>query len=157
MSARPSLDLSTLLAAVAGDPDSWQPLVRFDAGSRHWARLVAPPGIDLWLLTWLPDQATDLHDHGDAAAAIRVVRGQLSETRPDPQGRLTSRSLTAGATYDVPAGVIHDVLNPGTERAVSLHAYAPRLTHMTFWSAGPAGLRVERTVRTDEPELAVGA
>jgi hypothetical protein len=157
MATRPSPDLSTLLAAVAQDPARWQPHVRFDAGHRHWARLDAPPGIDLWLLTWLPEQATDLHDHGDAAAAIAVVWGRLSEIRPDLQGRLTSRTLVPGATYDVPAGVIHDVLNQDTGPAVSLHAYAPRLTRMTFWSSGPAGLRAVRTVRTDEPELAVGA
>lgn len=79
-------DLVSLVRDVAADPSAWRPHVRFDHSRRHWAQLPSPTGVDLWLLTWLPDQATDLHDHGDSAAAVTVVSGALTEIRADNEG-----------------------------------------------------------------------
>ena len=36
-------------------------------------------GAQVWLLSWLPDQGTPLHDHGTSAGAFAVVRGTLTE------------------------------------------------------------------------------
>ena len=33
----------------------------------------------VWLLSWLPEQGTPLHDHGTSAGAFTVVRGTLTE------------------------------------------------------------------------------
>ena len=33
----------------------------------------------MWLLSWLPDQGTPLHDHGTSAGAFAVVDGTLTE------------------------------------------------------------------------------
>ena len=140
--------------ALADDPDLWRPHVRFDRSSRHWSRLPTRAPVDVWLLTWLPDQSTELHDHGDAAAALTVVQGTLTEVRADRTGALTTARLGAGASHWVAPGVVHDIANHSTEPAVSIHAYAPRLARMTFWQAGATGLVAGRTVVTREPEVA---
>ncbi len=150
----PSLDLVPLVRSLAADPALWRPHVRFDVASRYWTRLPAPPDVDVWLLTWLPDQGTELHDHGSSAAALTVVEGALVEVQADPAGQLTPSDLGPGDTHEVAPGVVHDVVNRSVRPAVSIHAYAPRLTRMTFWSPGPAGLRPTRTVVTDQPEVA---
>ncbi len=36
-------------------------------------------GAQVWLLSWLPEQGTPLHDHGTSAGAFTVVRGTLTE------------------------------------------------------------------------------
>ena len=52
-------------------------------------------GAQVWLLSWLPEQGTPLHDHGTSAGAFSVVPGTLTErvvaagprtacTRPPP-------------------------------------------------------------------------
>ena len=140
--------------ALADDPDLWRPHVRFDGANRHWARLPTRGPVDVWLLTWLPDQATDLHDHGDAAAALTVVQGTLTEVRADRGGAVTTATLGVGASHWVAPGVVHDIVNHATEPAVSIHAYAPRLDRMTFWHVGAHGLVAGRTVTTNEPEVA---
>lgn len=78
--ARPDLPLAAapgplldLVRAAAADRDLWSPAVRFDAARRHWRRLLAAPDVDLWLLTWLPDQSTDLHDHGGDVGVPRAT------------------------------------------------------------------------------------
>lgn len=145
--------LADVVLTVAGDPRLWREHVRFDRGSRYWHRLASLPDADLWLLTWLPDQHTDLHDHGEASAAFTVVSGALSEVRVS-EGRQVSRSLTRGQVSWVPAGAVHDVGNRGDGPAISIHAYSPALTAMTFWELSAGELHRGSTVRTDEPEVA---
>jgi quercetin dioxygenase-like cupin family protein len=147
--------LLPFVRSLAADPDLWRPHVRFDTASRHWSRLPSRrPDVDVWLLTWLPDQRTDLHDHGDAAAALTVVQGSLTEVQAARDGRLTTATLAAGTSHWVAPGVVHDVVNTSREPAVSIHAYAPRLTRMTFWHPRPGRLVAGRTVLTSEPEVA---
>jgi predicted metal-dependent enzyme (double-stranded beta helix superfamily) len=145
--------LADAVTTVAGDPRLWRQHVHFDSGSRYWHRLATLPDADLWLLTWLPDQQTDLHDHGEATAAFTLVSGSLEEVRIS-DGRRVSRSLAPGQVSWVPAGAVHDVGNRGNSPAISIHAYSPRLTQMTFWDLDDGSLRRVSTVLTDEPEVA---
>lgn len=144
--------LQDLVLEIAAQPNRWEHAVRFDRAERHWARLAAPAGVDIWLLTWLRSQSTDLHDHGDSAAAFTVVRGAVTEIRPDTSGRLLPRTFSAGLVQQVEPGTIHDVRNERATPAVSIHAYSPPLTTMTYyaWSDGLA--LPTRSVRTSEPE-----
>lgn len=143
-------DLTTLALDVARDTSRWEQHVRFHSDRRHWARLPGPDDVDLWLLTWLPDQATELHDHGDAAAAVVVLRGRLTEVRAQPDGGLSTSVLIPGGAYGLAVGTVHDVLNAGPEPAVSIHAYSPRLTQMTFYAVDSDGLRPTRTTPVED-------
>ena len=146
-------ELSALTRSIAAQPDLWQPLVQFQESGRWWTRLDAPPGVDVWLLSWLPSQGTELHDHGASAAAFTIVAGTLTEVRPTQDGALVPQDFPTGRTQTVDPGDRHDVLNTGTEPAVSIHAYSPPLTRMTYWATAPDGTLVpSRTVDTDEPE-----
>lgn len=140
-------------AAAAARPDLWTPHVHADPTGRRWSRLPGPDDVDVWVLTWLPGQATTLHDHGDSAAAFTVVQGCVEEVRPDDGGHLVAHLLRAGDAHVVAPGQIHDVRGAGTGPAVTVHAYSPRLSRMTFWEVGAQGLERGRTVHTSEPEL----
>jgi hypothetical protein len=50
------------------------------------------------------------------------------------------------------AGAVHDLVNPAPTPALSVHVYAPRLTHMTYYDHRPSGFL--RPLRTQA--LAVG-
>ena len=148
--------LSSLVLTIARDPAQWSHLVEYRHEERYWVRLDAPApfrdSVDLWLLTWLPGQQTQPHDHGSSAAAFRVVRGSVTEVRWTPDGASTSAVLHAGQSQEVPVGEVHDVVNLGTEPAVSIHAYSPKLTHMRYFSVEDSGLRAVRTVESDNPD-----
>lgn len=160
VSAPPTLTvkgLSALTYAIAADPARWSPLIEFREEQRYWARLATPEPLrdsaDLWLLTWLPGQETEPHDHGFSAAAFRVLRGDLTEIRWSPDGSRRERVLSAGSTQEVAPGVIHDVINRGPEPAVSIHAYSPRLSFMRYYRPAAGGrLQAARLVETDNPE-----
>jgi predicted metal-dependent enzyme (double-stranded beta helix superfamily) len=110
--------------------------------------------VDVWLLSWLPGQATDLHDHGPSAAAFMIVRGELAEIRVDADGRFSRHRRAAGDITSVPPGLVNDVHGAGTGPAVSIHAYAPPLRRMTFYNRDAEGrLHAVRSVVTEQPEL----
>lgn len=151
----PRLDLAeliTLVRAVAPDDTAWRPLVRFDRTTRWWTRLHADDAVDVWLLTWLRDQATDLHDHGGSAAAFTVVSGAVEEVRAGPTGDLTRWNRRRGETRWVAPTVVHDVRNVAVEPAVTIHAYTPPLARMTYYRRTRRRLAAARTVRISEPE-----
>jgi mannose-6-phosphate isomerase-like protein (cupin superfamily) len=130
--------LAALARRYAEDPSSWPFAPRFNAAKRWYARIGADPGHEAWLLTWLPGQSTDLHDHGGSAGAFVVVSGMLTEhfvpTRQP--GRVQSREVTlpTGAARSFGAQHVHRIINTGAVPAISLHVYAPALREMTRYT-----------------------
>src|SRR5258707_12756842 len=55
------------------------PYVQHQGGERWHRRLYRDARVDVWLISWLPTQGTQLHDHGGSAGAFTVVEGALTE------------------------------------------------------------------------------
>jgi hypothetical protein len=142
--------LAALVREVVDNPAAWQPHLRFATGERWWLRLHGDETVDVWLLTWVQDTGTDLHDHGDSAGAFTVVTGVLDEVRPDPLdgSLLTTTRLHGGEVRTIKRGIVHDVRSPFREPAVSIHAYSPPLREMTFYGHDENGAWPTRTVPT---------
>jgi cysteine dioxygenase type I len=132
------------------------PFVAFDAEHRWHQRIYRDPRIDIWLLSWLPEQGTELHDHGGSAGAFTVIHGVLSEAvfhrEGSGTGRLVENRRPTGESVGFGSGYVHDVRNLSPEPAVSVHAYSRPLTTMNFYDAGGGRLRRTRTLATDHPE-----
>lgn len=138
------------------------PYVRYDERERWHQRLYRDQRIDVWLISWLPSQGTQLHDHGGSSGAFTVLSGTLSEAvyqpRPPRQPSGVGSSLVdldRGPSDSVGFGVhyIHDVRNLGELPAVSIHAYSPPLTTMNFYDLdGAGGLTRIAELATDDPE-----
>ena len=148
-----------LAAALAAAADRWLHLVEYRSASR-WTHLLpladAAAVLDdslhaeladaqVWLLSWLPEQGTPLHDHGTSAGAFAVVRGTLAE-RVVAAGRDGVREsaddLTPGRVRHFGPHYVHKVVNTGPEPAVSVHVYTPGLSWMnTYAIEGGALLR----------------
>lgn len=127
--------LTEIVAGLATATALWRPFARHDPCERTAVRLLAAGDLyEVWLLGWTAGQSVELHDHGDAAAAFRVVEGSLVEVDADPvSGRLTERAIGTGRTRVVAPGTIHDVRNDLSAPATSIHAYSPPLTTMRFY------------------------
>ena len=134
---RAHIDLPAIATRLAEQPSLWQPLIEYDSTSRYYVRLAAEPDFEAWLLTWLPGQATDWHDHGGSAGAFVVLDGSLTERHavvsPYRPPRIVpgTREFDAGALRVFGRRHVHRVANDGVIPAVSLHAYAPALVEMT--------------------------
>jgi len=114
---------------------TWPLTPRFNPHRRWYHRLATEPDGEVWVLSWLPGQGTDLHDHGGSAGAFVIVSGALTEGPfADPRGRsprLKHRRYDAGQGRSFGRHHIHQIVNLGDEPAVSLHVYSPALREMT--------------------------
>ena len=142
-----------LAAALAAAAPRWLHLVAYRPDSR-WTHLlptddaaaVLDPSLhadlaeaQVWLLSWLPDQGTPLHDHGTSAGAFGVVRGTLTErvvaaARHGRPVRQNAAELTAGRVRHFGPHYVHQVTNEGAEPAISVHVYTPALLRMNTYS-----------------------
>src|SRR3954468_3969523 len=143
------LDHLALANRYAAEPEQWPVAPRFNPVNRWYRRLYAADDHEVWLLTWLPGQGTDLHDHGGSAGAFHVFAGTLTEdTVTIPAGgpaRITGRELGEGAGRRFGSRHIHRITNRSSRPAVSIHVYGPALTTMTRYHLSADGLEV-RTV-----------
>src|SRR5690606_3105622 len=64
----------------AADRGRWRSLLRYDPDERFAVLVDTVGGHRVWLLSWLPGQATVVHDHGATTGAFTVVSGELVET-----------------------------------------------------------------------------
>jgi hypothetical protein len=125
---------------------------------RWFTRLHGDDELDVWLISWVPERSTELHDHGGSLGAVTVVSGALVETRWDGDA-LRQRRLGAGDQAGFPLGWVHDVVWAPSEPVriktptLSVHAYSPPLTAMSYYEVTDRNtLRRERTELTDKPE-----
>ena len=157
-----STGAAALAVALSLRTDLWTPLVGFRDDTR-WTRLLQPADLvgaldpdleaeladaEVWLLSWLPGQGTDLHDHGPSSGAFAVAAGTLTErvVTTDRRGRRpqeASAELAAGRARFFGPHYVHQVRNAGAEPAVSVHVYAPRLRVMNTYRVH--GARLVRT------------
>ena len=143
-------DLAALTRSVAAQVRTGAHEVVLDPDRRWYRRLHADPFVDVWLISWVAEQATELHDHAGSLGALTVVSGVLDEQRWVPGQGLRSRRLRAGRGATFGLGHVHDVVNTRPEHAVSVHAYSPPLTVMSYYAVDDAGaLRRTRSVLTD--------
>jgi hypothetical protein len=149
---------AALAASLSLRPGLWSPLVEYREESR-WTHLLDPglaaaaldPSLhpdlasaQIWLLSWLPGQGTPLHDHGASAGAFAVARGTLSERvvaqpRSGPPQQSTA-DLSAGRVRHFGPHYVHQVVNTGSEPAVSVHVYTPPLRLMNTYGITGEGL-----------------
>lgn len=148
----PTSVLASIVDGLAVAETLWRPLVTHDRAGRTAVRLLATDAYDVWLLGWYPGQRVDLHDHGEAAAAFRVVEGTLVDLSVTDAGPRRSR-IGTGSLHRVEAGVPHAVEAVGVELASSIHAYSPPLTAMTFYGETARGSARVEPVSWEPPVL----
>lgn len=145
---------------LRGRYDHVLPAGGIPADERWFARLHSDDELDVWLISWVPGEATELHDHSGSLGALTLLSGALHESRWAGD-ELRQRTLTAGDQAAFPLGWVHDVTwapPPGEPAVVhgptlSVHAYSPPLTAMSYYDITDHNtLRRVRTELTDTPE-----
>src|SRR5829696_494613 len=121
----------TARAALAHYLATHDPLKSVDLTfpERTWVRVEVGAGADIWLITWPVGSSTGWHDHGSASGAFVVLQGALTEYVWT--GVATANTLAPASVREFDGSHVHDVVNHGTQTAVSVHAYAPSLAAMT--------------------------
>lgn len=129
------------------------PFIDFDPEQRWHQRVYRDRRMDVWLISWLPCQGTELHDHGGSSGAFSVLAGVLTEAVVSG-GVVRDRPRRTGDSVGFGPHYVHDVRNLSDSPAVSVHAYSPPLTSMTYYDLAGGRLAPVLSVATDDPEPA---
>jgi rhodanese-related sulfurtransferase/predicted metal-dependent enzyme (double-stranded beta helix superfamily) len=149
--------LRAVTVELSGRRELWADLVVHDPDVRWYLPLYRSSSCDVWLLAWEHGQDTDWHDHGGSSGSFAVADGSLLEQYRVPSGRrLARRRLTVGEAVAFGPGHVHDVAHGGAGSAISIHAYSPPLSAMTYYTGTDYGLIARETVAIDGPEGARG-
>jgi predicted metal-dependent enzyme (double-stranded beta helix superfamily) len=142
-------DYLAIAAQYAATEEQWPVAPRFNPVDRWYHRLAETADHEVWVLTWLPGQGTEIHDHGGSAGAFQVISGSLTEdtVAPGSPPRIVARELGEGAGRRFGPRHIHRITNRSGRPAVSVHVYGPALRTMTRYRLGANGLEV-RVVET---------
>jgi quercetin dioxygenase-like cupin family protein len=137
--------LAEIAKSLADRPEQWLHRVRLSADGRWYERLHHDDDHEVWLISWLPGQATGFHDHGESEGAFTVVLGSLEEREPGE-----TRSVDAGGSWAFGADYVHDVRNVSDAPAVSVHVYSPPLSTMTRYEQTGEGLVAVAVEQTED-------
>ncbi|GAA1334908.1 cysteine dioxygenase [Saccharothrix algeriensis] len=107
---------------VAAERERWAHLLRYDPDHRFSALVEKTPEQEVWLLSWLPGQHTDLHDHGPTTGAFTLVSGALTEVVVRGRHQVLHH-LAAGQSRVFGPDYAHRVRNDGPDPAVTVHVY----------------------------------
>ena len=137
-----TLDIHALrgvVARLALRSDLWRPLVVSDRARRRYRLMLEDERLDVWVLSWMPGQATGFHDHGGSNVALTTLQGVVLERQLRVAEASIERALRPGLVQTGPAGYIHAVNHQSGAPAVTLHAYSPPLMQVGQYRAGPGG------------------
>src|SRR5262249_45680451 len=73
--------LAEVVRRLAASPADWLGRVRLNPAGRWYERIHLDDSHEVWVISWLPGQATGFHDHGGSAGAFAVGWGTLMERR----------------------------------------------------------------------------
>ena len=93
-------DFLAVAASYAAAPEEWAVAPRFNPVDRWYHRLAETADHEVWVLTWLPGQGTEIHDHGGSAGAFHILTGNLTEDTILTGDNAEDSSLTYGRGGD---------------------------------------------------------
>ncbi|VBB84118.1 Putative Cysteine dioxygenase [Podospora comata] len=130
--------LTKLMKDYKSDEREWAKFAMGDA-SRGYTRNLVDEGngkSNLLVLVWSPGKGSPIHDHGNAHCLMKILRGDLTETRyafPEageeekkPMKVISEKVYKENqVAYMADELGVHRVWNRGSDFAVSLHLYTP--------------------------------
>jgi cysteine dioxygenase len=96
------------------------------------------------ILVWTPGKASPIHDHGNAHCLMKILKGEVTETRYEfPDGDKEKRmeetkKFVRGenkVAYMADELGLHSVSNRGSDFAVSLHRRLPTAVCKCHWGS----------------------
>jgi predicted metal-dependent enzyme (double-stranded beta helix superfamily) len=139
-------ELADIVSRFASS-DGWMDKVRLCTDGRWYERLYHGPDHDIWVISWLPGQATGFHDHGVSSGAFVLAAGVLEEQRPGEGIKM----IHPGEPRAFGPDYTHDVRNVSLAPAISIHAYSPPLSEMNDYELDGSRL-VPRERASEETE-----
>ncbi|KAI0893842.1 cysteine dioxygenase type I [Annulohypoxylon nitens] len=129
-------DLTHIMERYISDKKEWS-MYAMEDGNLGYTRNLVDEGngkANLLVLVWTPGKGSAIHDHGNAHCIMKILRGDLTETRYEFPNGDTEQPMQVkseqvhkenAVAYMADELGLHRVSNQGSDFAVSLHLYTP--------------------------------
>ncbi|KAI1459304.1 cysteine dioxygenase type I [Annulohypoxylon moriforme] len=129
-------DLTHIMERYISDKKEWS-MYAMEDGNIGYTRNLVDEGngkANLLVLVWTPGKGSAIHDHGNAHCLMKILRGDLTETRYEHPNGDTEKPMEVksehvhkenAVAYMADELGLHRVSNQGSDYAVSLHLYTP--------------------------------
>jgi len=144
--------LERLAGDIAADAAIWEPLVIVDENRRRYRLLYDDDRLDVWVLSWMPDQGTGFHDHDLSGVGLSCAQGEVCEKQMLLPAGTSDVAMTAGVTRNGLPGYIHSVAHAAGTPAVTIHAYSPPLVRVGQYRVDENGV-MHRSIAHGRQEL----
>lgn len=135
----------------------WPDVTAEMPAARQYRLIASSLHVEAWLIGWPSAGRLELHDHGGASGALRMVEGVLSEQYiADRCLPARGRRLQAGQGISFDADYVHDVVNLEAETATSVHLYSSATRPMGYYRLSDRGMLMV-PAPIDDPELSVAS
>ncbi|KAJ2988421.1 hypothetical protein NUW58_g3984 [Xylaria curta] len=129
-------NLTYLMERYVSNSEEWARYALSDDNMAYTRNLVDEGNgkANLLVLVWTPGKSSPIHDHGNAHCLMKILHGDLTETRYDFPGGDKDRPMEMKSECTHKEGAVaymadelglHRVSNRGSNYAVSLHLYTP--------------------------------
>lgn len=102
--------------------------------------LLSEPNLELLLTGWEPSNEVIPHDHGKSDGVVLICKGKAKHKIYSFQEKLelvSQEEVSEGNLLSAPAGAIHSMGNPTSERMFALHIYSPSIQFMNLYESPP--------------------
>eukprot|EP00004_Rigifila_ramosa_P017980 TRINITY_DN4427_c1_g1_i1.p2 TRINITY_DN4427_c1_g1~~TRINITY_DN4427_c1_g1_i1.p2 ORF type:complete len:429 (+),score=100.23 TRINITY_DN4427_c1_g1_i1:1223-2509(+) len=148
--------VTSLLQRCHLNPKEWKEYAEVDECCYSRNLIAADPQFSLYLISWNKGQSSRVHDHSQSRAWIKVLEGELRETRYSVCATSQSKSFTvaqisssvfsAGQVDALEGDVVHKTENVADGQSFSLHLYAPSFKHCGIYNeTGTCTPRIQHT------------
>lgn len=140
----PSLrEITSWLEEAEINDEEIAPYKTFSAEKYTRNRVYSNDFVEMIVIGWMPGQESFIHDHYGSNGAVKVFEGSVTETRysfdEDHLLRVDSVSeASPGGILGVGDPEIHKLNNTSadSEKAVTIHVYAPPLVGLNVYKLG---------------------
>jgi len=144
--------LAELSSTIAEREELWRPLVVVDPERRRYRLMFEDERVDVWVIMWMPGQATGYHDHAVSGVGVAGAEGMAVEKQMVLPSGSWDVEIRPGVTREGPAGYIHAVCHGEGTPAITIHSYSPPLMEVGQYRVDEEG-RLHREVEHGRREL----
>jgi cysteine dioxygenase len=117
------------------DIDSIHNFINYNATNytRNLVHVDRKNDFSIYIMCWMPNQQSGIHDHPEHGCMMKVLKGQVEEILyTDPSNIKDTKNISEGQCGYIQGQDLHNVINKEAP-SVTLHIYSPAFHDTKFY------------------------
>jgi cysteine dioxygenase len=130
------INMKDLLKNYNGD--EWKNKILESKKSYGKSLIIRNENFDIYVICWLPNQKSLVHDHPKNGCLLKLLEGELIEEiyKKNEKKLLKIKEIKikeGDISYQEGENGLHKIINKSEKRSISLHIYSPPKSKLKFY------------------------